>query len=428
MPDGLGRVLVVDDDPNNRDLLSRRLKRIGYEAEVARDGQDALDQIVDGMFDVVLLDVMMPGLDGFDVLRRIRETRPATDLPVIMATAKDDSEDVVLALGLGANDYVTKPLDFPVVAARVAIQVTLKRAVEQVRRLERNLGERNRDLEAANDRMSRDLRAAARIQESFLPRTAPEVAGLAFAWAFRPCDELAGDGLNAIRLDATRAAIYILDVSGHGVASSLLSVSLSRVLSPPTDASSILIRGGEGPDRLDPISPAEVAQRLNRLFPFELNTEQYSTLAYGFLDARTNVFRYTLAGHPGPIHLPLAGPATVLAGRGCPIGLSDSSRPFSDLAVTLSPGDRIYLYSDGIPEAINSRNEHYGMERFLKTLERGRLEPLCAAVNDLVAEVEAWSGSSGVRDDVSIVAVEVQADPSRTIDQLPEVRSASAAL
>jgi len=104
------------------------------------------------------------------------------------------------------------------------------------------------------------------------------------------------------------------------------------------------------------------------------------------------------------------------------------SRPFSDLAVTLSPGDRIYLYSDGIPEAINSRNEHYGMERFLKTLERGRLEPLCAAVNDLVAEVEAWSGSSGVRDDVSIVAVEVQADPSRTIDQLPEVRSASAAL
>ena len=246
MTAGLGLVLVVDDDANNRDLLSRRLQRSGYEAVTCRDGPDALGRIADRPFDVVLLDVMMPGLDGFEVLEILRRDHPATDLPVIMATAKDNSDDVIRALGLGANDYVTKPIDYPVAVARIATQVALKRAVDQVRQLERRLAERNRDLEAVNARISRDLRAAARIQESLLPQAAPDVAGLAFSWAFRPCDELAGDGLNAIRLDADRAALYVLDVSGHGVASSLLSVSLGRLLSPPSDPSSILIRGGRG--------------------------------------------------------------------------------------------------------------------------------------------------------------------------------------
>ena len=410
MPDGLGVVLVVDDDANNRDLLSRRLKRLGYVADVAADGREALDSIAARTYDLILLDVMMPGLDGFEVLRRLRETHATTDLPVIMATAKDNSEDVVHALGLGANDYVTKPLDFQVVAARIALQVALKRSVEQVRGLEKKLADRNRDLEAANNRMSRDLRAAARIQEAFLPQVSPEVADLTFAWAFRPCDELAGDGLNAIQLDENSAAIYVLDVSGHGVASSLLSVSLSRLLSPPGDPASLLIRGGDGPDQSDPIGPGEVAGRLNRLFPFELNTEQYSTLAFGIVDVGSREFRYTLAGHPGPIYLPVAGPPRVLEGRGCPIGLADADRPFAEWAISLDPGDRIYLYSDGIPEATNERNEPYGIDRFLRLIERGRHDPLCGSINELVAKVETWSGPAGVRDDVSIVAVEFRRD------------------
>ena len=91
MPEGLGLILVVDDDSNNRDLLSRRLKRIGYTAEIAHDGQHALDLIARTAFDLILLDVMMPGLDGFEVLRQVRATHPATDLPVIMAKAKDNS-------------------------------------------------------------------------------------------------------------------------------------------------------------------------------------------------------------------------------------------------------------------------------------------------------------------------------------------------
>ena len=410
MPASLGMVLVVDDDANNRDLLSRRLNRMGYQTEAAPSGQVALEIVSERPFDLVMLDVMMPGMDGFEVLRRLRETNSPTDLPIIMVTAKDNSEDVVHALGLGASDYVTKPLDFPVVVARVAIQIELKRAMEQVRKLKRSLDDRNQELMAANNRMSRDLRAAARIQESFLPRTSPELPCLTFAWAFRPCDELAGDGLNAIQLDDHQVAIYILDVSGHGVASSLLSVSLSRLLSAPSDPSSVLIVGGDGPDRTVPIRPSEVANRLNRLFPFELNTEQYSTLAYGIFDTRSHEFRYTLAGHPCPILLPAVGPPRLLEGRGCPIGLAEASRPFGEWTVTLAPGDRIYLYSDGIPEAINEQRVPFGYDRFLQVIDQGRAEPLCSSINDLVRRVEAWSEPSGVRDDVSIVALEFKSD------------------
>ena len=217
--------------------------------------------------------------------------------------------------------------------------------------------------------------------------------------------------MSAIRLDENRAAIYIVDVSGHGVASSLLSVSLSRLLSPPADASSILVRGGDGADRLDPIGPGEVATRLNRLFPFELSTEQYSTLVYGIFDVRTRQFRYSLAGHPAPILLPAGGSPRLLEGRGVPIGLADADRPYAEWSVAIDPGDRIYLYSDGIPEAVNERKEPFGVAQFTRTIERGRREPLCGSVNELVAEVEAWSLPGKVRDDVSIVAMELHPDP-----------------
>src|SRR5437588_12815748 len=120
-----GRLLVVDDDELNRDMLSRRLLRKGYRVSVACDGPAALDLVAKQPFDLVLLDIMMPGLSGLEVLKILRDEHPPARLPVIMVTARDQSEDIVQALQLGANDYVTKPLDFPVVSARIETQVLL---------------------------------------------------------------------------------------------------------------------------------------------------------------------------------------------------------------------------------------------------------------------------------------------------------------
>ena len=392
-------VLVVDDNEMNRDMLSRRLQRKGCDVTVAGDGELALELIRDHQFDLVLLDVMMPGLNGLEVLKTLRETHTAIDLPIIMVTAHRESEDIVKALTLGANDYVTKPLDFPVVLARVQTQLALKRAAEQVQQLERALAERNRELEQTNSRletvngrMSRDLKAAAKIQEAFLPREALHVPGLAFAWTYRPCDELGGDGLNVIPLGGRRVGLYLLDVSGHGVASALLSVTLSRVLSPPPDPSSILVRDGNGSDRSEITPPAEVADRLNQLFPFDAATGQFTTMIYGVLDAATGEFRYVSAGHPGPVHLPAGAGPVILESQGLPIGLAEDA--YEEQSIRLAAGDRLYLYSDGVPEAMDPDGEEFGYARLLQSIGRGRSEPLQEDVAALLGEIERWRGGA----------------------------------
>ncbi|HHO67432.1 MAG TPA: adenylate/guanylate cyclase domain-containing response regulator [Gammaproteobacteria bacterium] len=137
-------LLVVDDNEMNRDLLERRLVRAGYRVSVAEDGQQALGMLVDERFDLVLLDVLMPGMDGITVLGLIRRTYSMTELPVIMVTARDETGDIVDALERGANDYIAKPVNFPVALARIRTQLTARQASEEVRQLAVGLENRNR--------------------------------------------------------------------------------------------------------------------------------------------------------------------------------------------------------------------------------------------------------------------------------------------
>jgi diguanylate cyclase (GGDEF)-like protein/PAS domain S-box-containing protein len=133
MSSQLGRVLVVDDNENNREILARRLARKGYAVSVAESARDLLDRVRDEAVDLVLLDIEMPEVTGLDALVAIRQTYSAVRLPVIMVTARSQSEDIVKALELGANDYVTKPVDFPVALARVRTHLSHLRAEEALR-------------------------------------------------------------------------------------------------------------------------------------------------------------------------------------------------------------------------------------------------------------------------------------------------------
>jgi sigma-B regulation protein RsbU (phosphoserine phosphatase) len=418
MPAELGKLLVVDDDELNRDMLSRRLERKGFQVAVSADGAGALALIADQPFDLVLLDVMMPGLSGLEVLKIIRQKHAATELPVIMATARDQSEEIVNALQLGASDYVTKPLDFPVVLARIETQILLKRSVAETVRLKHDLAAQNQVLEDTNTRLARinrrrehDLRTAARIQGALLPRRLPSYVGARFAWHFEPCDELAGDGLNVLALDDRRVALYVLDVSGHGVAAALLSVTLSRLLSPPRDPSSVLVRACNGGDEnalggsAVPLQPWEVADELSRRFPFDPATGQYFTILYGLFDVVTGQFEYVSAGHPGLAHVPSRADPRIIDVPGYPIGLAPSG--YQSHALCLEPGDRLYLYSDGITEAMNPTDTLFGGERLLRGLLRGRSVPLVESVSDVLSDVRSWCGTgTRLRDDISILGVE----------------------
>src|SRR6188472_4659452 len=140
-------LLIVDDEELNREGLARRLQRHDYEVVSARSGREAIEVLGGRPFDLVLLDIMMPGMNGLEVLKFLRRVDSLLDLPIIMVTAKGESEDIVEALELGANDYVTKPLDFPVVLARVRTQLELRRTLAQVTELEHKLDARNKELE-----------------------------------------------------------------------------------------------------------------------------------------------------------------------------------------------------------------------------------------------------------------------------------------
>ena len=140
-----GNLLVVDDNEMNRDMLSRRLSRHGHMVVTAENGQKSLELIEQQSFDLILLDIMMPGISGIEVLKTVRQSYSASELPVIMVTAKGDSDDVVTALKLGANDYVIKPLDFPVVIARIQTQLVVchshKTLKKRTKELEARIGD-----------------------------------------------------------------------------------------------------------------------------------------------------------------------------------------------------------------------------------------------------------------------------------------------
>ena len=174
----------------------------------------------------------------------------------------------------------------------------------------------NQDLSHANQRMKRDLDAAARVQQTLLPDNLPEVQGLSFAWSYRPCDELAGDALNIVRINDDLIAVYLLDVSGHGVPAALLSVTATRGLNPRAGGAASLVAGpGANPQAVDPV---QVASRLNSLYPMASNGDHYFTMIYGLLDVHTRRLRFTVAGHPGPILAPTGGQPKRLDVSGLP--------------------------------------------------------------------------------------------------------------
>ena len=418
-----GRLLVVDDDHANRETLYDLLSPRGYEVTLAQDGERALELAQAHDFDVVLLDITMPGIDGFEVLRQLRQYQGRSELPVIMVTGRGEGDHVIRALEGGANDYVTKPLDLPVIVARLRTQLSLKRAYDHIVALEHNqelqntqLENANKELENAYQQMKGDLRSAAKVQQALLPSSLPEIPGLRFTWSFRPCADLAGDCLNVFQLDDDHVAFYLLDVSGHGVRAALLSVTLSRILTPMAEQPSLLLQRVPGSNRLAPTPPAEVAKELNRRFQLDLETWQYFTLFYGVLNVQTFDLRYVSAGQPGPVYVPYRDAPQNLHLPVFAIGWVPQPN-YQERRLQLRPGDRLHLYSDGVDEAMNDRRELFGDQRLVRAIAENSRLPLEEHVTNVLRTAELFAGRPP-EDDVSALALEI--DPRAVSTDIPQ--------
>ncbi len=266
----------------------------------------------------------------------------------------------------------------------------------------RNLEEAHSSIQDANRRMRRDLVAARDIQQALLPKRALCVDPLQVAWVYRPCDDLGGDMLNVFPLGNQQVGFFMLDVSGHGVPAALLSVTAARALWPyaghdvaiPEDASAPFAHG------LD----TRVVE-FNNTISMEATAGHFLTLLYGVLDLRDRVFRLVCAGHPFPILL-RGKQVREIGVPGLPVGVIKDAE-YEEIAVDLQQGDRIYVYSDGLVEEADSSNELFGVDRLRASIRQTHGMTLDESVDALLTAVLAWGGRDGLRDDVSIIALEI---------------------
>lgn len=379
-----GRVLAVDDHPDNLDLLARHLLRQGLEVETATDGLSALERLATTGFDLVLLDVLMPGLDGHETLRRIKSSPETAHLPVIMISALDELQSVTRCIEAGAEDYLPKPFDPTLLRARLSACLEKKSLRDAERRhLE--------TIESTRRRLDKELAEAGAYVRSILPP--PLDSPLRIRWKYRPSSELAGDSFGYHAIDSDHFAIYLLDVCGHGVGASLLSVAAIN-----------MIRSGALPET-DFRRPREVLAALNKAFPMERQNNLYFTLWYGVANLTARTLAYASAGHPPAVLISPQAPPKRLATEGLIVGVLENT-PYTEASHPIAPGERLFVCSDGCYEIQPPGGPSWdfdGLMAFLAAESRNA---------DVLAQLEnhalAMRGSHSLDDDFSILSVEFQ--------------------
>ena len=247
-------------------------------------------------------------------------------------------------------------------------------------------------LREVNEQLKRDLQAAAEVQQAQLPKTLPQSDGFRFGWRYQPCQELAGDTLNILQIDEEHIAVFVLDVCGHGVRAALQSFSLSQDIRPRPD----------GP-QLD--SPERILERLNIKYPMDMDTGVFFTILYGVLNTATGTFTFASAGHPGPVLVQNGHAPRIIETHSYPIGISPDTQYASE-TIQLNTGDRLILYTDGVVEALSSRDIPFGEERFLRTLKRNDHKSIEDCLDAVMKALENWACHVNLRDDLSLVAIE----------------------
>jgi len=395
------RILIVDDEPVNRLVLARKLQQWGHEPVQASDGAEAWAMMQAEPFRMVVTDWMMPAMDGLELTRRIRSSPLGGYTYVLLVTALSGVEALVEGIEAGADDFVAKPFQIEELRARI-------RAGERVLQLESDLAEHNRRLAEANASARRDLEAAAEMQKALLPAPGLALSSVGSAWRFLPASLVAGDVFNVHALDDDHCTFYLLDVAGHGVPSAMLSFTLSKLLAPTQAVDGLVKRPLEREPFWEITPPAALLRELNRRFQDDSSALKYFTMVYGVVDAKQNLLTIAQAGHPTPLLLKPDGRVIRLGESGFPVGMLPGVE-YEEFEYPFLPGDRLFLYSDGVTECAGQEKRSYGLARLEAFLATQARAPVAIAVGDLERELRAWRESDEFADDVTLFALERRA-------------------
>lgn len=380
-------VLVVDDEPTARIALAARLKRLGYRVIEAVDGKSGLDALRRERPDLTILDWMMPEIDGPSFCERVRQDPELHTSQILMMTSHDQPEQIAEGLARGADDFLSKAASKYEITARVQAGM---RAASLIRRLEDATEEIRRKQEA----LERELQSAARYVESLLPVSGTVVPGVQMVCLYRPSLALGGDLFNIVPWSDDLLGLYLLDASGHGVSPALRSASFSTFLR----RESLLRHIGSS-------DPGAILTEANKHFPLTENGH-YFTIVFATFDVRCGTLSYATAGHNGAFLHRRSGEVCWMAKPNLPLGF-DQSTTYVTEELSVEPGDRLYLLSDGLYEVPSSSGELWGQDRLEETIRRLDKRSLVEVLSETIAEAVRWQGHEQFPDDVALMGVEL---------------------
>jgi sigma-B regulation protein RsbU (phosphoserine phosphatase) len=371
---GAPTILVVDDTPMNLSLFVRILEGSGYRILVARNGPAALDIARQTRPDLMLLDVVMPEMGGFEVCRELKKDPATSETVVIFLSALGEVSDKVSGLELGAADYITKPFQSEEVLARVRAHLWRKQL--------------ERELRTSRDNLASEMRSAGEMQQLLLPPTLPGDGRVTFAAFYRTSLQAGGDYYDVLTLPGGTFGVFLADVSGHGARAAVVMAMMRTLLH----------------SSCEPLEdPAGVLDGMNRHFSYLLETPLFATALYAVIDPVAMRLRIACAGHPKPVLLRAGQAVTPLPSEGAlPLFMFEPTVvPMSNHE--LHAGDRLLFYTDGVTERETISDEMFGLERLMDSLARNAGRNPADLIQGVVDEVDSFAEGSEPQDDQTIL-------------------------
>ncbi|QOZ25130.1 PP2C family protein-serine/threonine phosphatase [Bradyrhizobium sp. CCBAU 51753] len=380
-------LLVVDDNEDNRYTLTRRLDREGYKnLTIATNGREALEKLKAQPFDLVLLDIMMPDMNGYEVLEQVKATPALRDIPIIMISSLDEIESVIRCIELGAEDYLNKPFNPTLLRARVGASLEKKRLRDEVR--------------SNMERLAQELEAARALQLAMLPRQFPSCSPshpIAVHAVMEPAKEVGGDLYDCFYAGEHTFCFLVGDVCGKG-ASAAMFMARARSLVRITVN---LWRQW----RADDLDPGALLDAVNRELCQDNDDCMFVTMFLGLIDTHSGLLSFANAGHPRPHLIASSGETGQIDAKAAlPLGVRREAR-FPTLTLQIHPGDALFLCSDGVFEAANGDGELFSVERVGQLLRQAAAAEPLEMVRIIKDAVDAFTGGASRTDDLTALAL-----------------------